>query len=474
MSRNASSDAPLQNAADGAPPTQQSTTDAQRAGFDFKRFLKGPQFLSWIGFGLLFVWVCWFTVSLRQQPLPRALPHQPQYLQDRFTYILLEPFIGLDFHHNYMAARTWRSRSDPYAELRGDPANARYTYPPLTLLAFSWTDMFPPGPIMKMTATNGVDSFFATSKAAILIWLVVIIVITCIAAWKSWATRERLGLPPLPLPFVLGATFASYPVIFELERGNCNTLPLLAIVVLVTALDWTNRRRADVAIGVCVALATGIKPYAIVLLLGLIALRRLRAAAFGVGALAIEALVFWPDLRRWLEVAHVQNQSVAPVYMDFSHSLISHWQIVWRDLGLPKMAEVLHAEPVVGSVLLIVTLAVSWRVFRSPLRTAMAWPFLLWLAAMATMVSPIAQDYNLLFIPLALLSAWSISDSWRVQLCIGAVVLWCQPFFIGLANLPWLLLKVISVMFVGVVIVRRLRPEPIDVPVLAPSATASS
>jgi hypothetical protein len=437
-----------------------------------RRYLEGSRTWTWVGAGLLIAWLLWLMLSLSQQPLPRAVPFQKNYLQNRFTYILLEPFLGLDFHHNYVAARTWRQGSDPYAELRGDPANRRYTYPPLTLVAFSWTDLFPPGPQMRMTGTDGVQSEFATSKPAILLWVAVIIGLIGFAAWKSWMTRWRLGLPPLPLPFVLGATLASYPVFFELERANCNTLPLLAIAVLVAALDSPDRRRGDVAAGLCVAVATGIKPYAIVLLIGLLALRRFRAMGYAIGWLVLQAIVFSPDLRRWLAVAHIQNQSTAPVYMDFSHSLIVHWQLIARDLGWPALAQ-WPARTVVGVLLLVATLAVGWQVFRRRAGNAIAWPFFLWLAAMATMISPIAQDYNLLFIPLAVLSAWSATDSWRIQLCVCLVLLWWQPFFIGLANLPWLLLKVISVALVGVLIVRRVQSSaPRSAAATVPPASA--
>jgi hypothetical protein len=446
---------PAEPAVPASNATQPNVPGASVVSGRVRRFVEGPRTFMWIGVGLLVVWLCWFGISLAQQPLPRAVPFQKNYLQDRFTYILLEPFIGLDFHHNYVAARTWRQGVDPYAELRGDPANVRYTYPPLTLVAFSWTDLFPPGPSMRMTGTNGAQSDFATSKPAILVWLAVILGLTGFAAWRSWLTRKDLGLAPLPLPFVLGATLMSYPVLFELERANCNTLPLLAIAVLVTALGRADRWRGDLMAGLCVALATGIKPYAIVLLIGLLALRRYRATAFALGWLVLQAIIFSPDLRRWLAVAHIQNMSYAPVYMDFSHSLIAHWQLIARDLGWPALAQ-MPAKTVTGGILMLTTLAVSWRVFRRGAGTAIAWPFLLWLAAMATMISPIAQDYNLLFIPLAVLSAWSATDSWRVQLCVGLVLLWWQPFFIGVANLPWLLLKVVSVILVGILIVCRL------------------
>ena len=437
-----------------APDEKPGSSRAQRDGFDLRRYIEGPRAFTWIGVGLLGAFVIWLFVSLQQQPLPRAVPLQPDYLKNRITYVQLQPFMGLDFQHNYAAARTWRQGKDPYAEMHGDPVFGQYTYPPLTLVAFSWTDLFPPGPLMRFNGTNGYQADFAASVPAILTWMAMIIGAVFLASMKSWKIRQQLGLPLLPLHFVLGAALASYPVLFELERGNCNVLPLLAIVALVAVLEWPDRRRGDIVAGLCIAAATGIKPYAIILLVGLVALRRFRAIAFALGWLLFEAIVFSPDLRRWMEIAKVQNQAAVPFYLDYSHSLISHWQLIARDLHWPQLAQ-LPAQTLVSVGLFGVIVAVAWRVFRRHQTLAIAWPFFLWLTAMATFVSPISNDYNLLFIPLAVLSVWSAADSWRLQLCVGSVLLWWQPFFIGLSNLPWLLLKAVGVMLVGILLVRR-------------------
>ena len=49
--------------------------------------------------------------------------------------------------------------------------------------------------------------------------------------------------------FVLGALFVSYPIVFEMERANCNALPLLAIMALVWCLDSPHRGRGDALAG---------------------------------------------------------------------------------------------------------------------------------------------------------------------------------------------------------------------------------
>src|SRR4051812_15095847 len=73
----------------------------------FARLLEGKRLLLWLGCALLLGCLCWWGANVTRRPLPRAVPLQPDYLKDRVTYIPYVPFLGLDFHHNYVAARAW-------------------------------------------------------------------------------------------------------------------------------------------------------------------------------------------------------------------------------------------------------------------------------------------------------------------------------------------------------------------------------
>jgi len=109
---------------------------------------------------------------------------------------------------------------------------------------------------------------------------------------------------------------------------------------------------------------------------------------------------------------------------------------------------------------LAVVLAVSWRVFRARPDSAVAWPYLLWLTTMGTLVNVTAYDYSLLYLPLAVLAAWDVRDSWRVHLCLAPAVAWWIPFSIGISGLPLPLLKVAGIFLVGVLVLRRLAAAP--------------
>jgi hypothetical protein len=188
-----------------------------------------------------------------------------------------------------------------------------------------------------------------------------------------------------------------------------------------------------------------------------VALRRFRAAGFAVAWLGVFCLTLWSDVERWLEVAKDSTAIQQTNYLSFSHSLISHWPLLARDFGLSQLAA-WNPTFVSGGGMLVVALLVSWRVFQSSNHRAITWPYLLWLAAIATFVSPVAQDYNLLFIPLAILAICRRRDSWFSQVCVLLVLPWWQPLFLGLSGLPWFLLKLVSVILIGWLVVERVTP----------------
>ncbi len=422
---------------------------------------RGPRPLLFAGIILLLVWAGWWGGSVLAKPMPRLLSGAPDHPDHGITYLVIWPFLGLDFQHNYAAVNAWLEGGNPYVHIRWDPMNQYYIYPPLTLLAFTWAGLFPPAHAslhLTVPAFNG-EITFPICFPPIFIWMAVITLIVAGAAWQSWRVRRRLALPDLPLPFVLAAALLSYPVIFETERGNCNVLPLLAITLLIPGLAHRYRLLGDLGVALCAAFAAGIKPYAVVLLLGLLALRRFRAAAFAAGLLAMQVGLLHSMFALWLGIARDASSFRVTNYLDSSHSLPAHWNLIWRDLGLPALARV-PPLVVVGSLVLAVVLAVSWRVFRARPTAAVAWPYLLWLTTMATLTSTVAHDYNLLFLPLAVLAAWDHRDPWWAQLCLLPMALWWQPLYLGITGLPWLILKVAGILLVGVVIVRRLQPAP--------------
>ena len=410
---------------------------------------------------LLVLWTGWWGVSLCR-PIPCLWPGPAVSERDRVTYLLIWPFVGVDFQHNYAAVNSWLDGHDPYVAIENDPMNGHYIYPPLTLLAFAWVGLFPPAAVHTVLSVSGPAGVaeFPYCRPAIFLWMAAIVAIVGLAAGQSWRIRRRLRLAPLPFVFVLGATLISYPVMFELERGNCDVLPLLALVLLVPALTLRPRLAGDLAAAACVGFAADTKAYPGILLLGLVALRRHRAAALAAALLLVPAVAFWQPFSEWLAIARADSANTTSVFMDYSHSLLVHWQLVWTTLGLPALGGRLPREAMVDGLVLAAVALVSWRVFRARAEPAAAWPYLLWLTTMGTLVNATAYDYSLLYLPVAVLAAWEPRDPWRVQLCLLPALTWWLPFYVGLGGLPLLLVKVAGIVLVGALVIRRLPPVP--------------
>jgi hypothetical protein len=416
------------------------------------------RWLTTAGVLLLLTWGAWWFASLRQ-PAPHLLGGSPIGTTERFTTIPSWSLIGLDFQHNYGGVDAWLHGENPYRAMGNDPMNARYIYPPLTLGAFAWTGAFPISKAIPVRLLRPDGEFtFLYSLKAIYAWLVASVAICVLAAWRSWRARDQRKLSPLPLLLIAGATLLSYPVMFELERGNCNVLPLLAIVGVVGLLARPRSWAADFGLAACVVLAAGIKAYPGILILGLVALRHFRAALLAGGLLLALVAGTWSAHASWLGIMRELTADNATSYYEYAHSLAMHWRILWRDLHLAGLAQI-PATPAVAAAVLVIVAQVSWRVFKSKTPANHAWPFLLWLTAMGTFVNKLSIDYNLIFVPFALFALWNARDRWWTHLVVLACALWCQPFYLGLSGATLLLLKFLSVAAVGQLICYRIVRE---------------
>ena len=207
-----------------------------------------------------------------------------------------------------------------------------------------------------------------------------------------------------------------------------------------------------------------IKVYPALLAVGLLGLRRWRAfAAFAAAGIAVAVLDFHA-IQRFLV-----NQRFLFHYVD-DICRLSASAAPWNH-PLPNVL----AGPLIGGKLgglamplgkaaaaafILALLAwVAYHVYHCPKRDVLAYPFFLWIVALATFASPVSNDYNLCFLPLAALAIWDRRDPLLVHVALVLMCLWWQPIAMSINGNLVLLLKVLGVMALGVGLVERAREQ---------------
>jgi len=383
--------------------------------------------LGLVGFALLGIWAYWWAVTCKQM----------QMVGVRELWIPAWSYIGLDFLHNYCAVPYWLEGGNVYLDQFGDPIGREYAYPPIMLPLFAW--------VLMMGAQSATLTWTAASAA-----------VFAVAAWAGWRVRRTLGLFNLPLPFVVGVVLLSTPVMFHLERGNCDVIVLLMLLAAVALLRRRASWPADLACAACLAIATWTKVYPVILLPGLLALRRPRPFVLGGLFCAAIGLAMWDPTMDWINRSKdiVRHHPMSGAH--HAHSISGSWRFIWFQYDVAF----LRAIPgLVGAsiILLPLTLWTSWHVYRCPERMRLAYPYLLWLCAAGTFWFPVSMDYKLFFLPLVVVAVWDVKDRLLVQAFVAVMLLWWQPFAMPIPPWPLLLFKLLGLVGVMISLVARAR-----------------
>jgi hypothetical protein len=411
---------------------------------------------------LLLLWLVWWTASFLRKVPELYRPPGVSLAMPVYTYL------GVDFIHNEAGVLTWRNAGSPYPHLVGDPINPHYLPPPLTLYAFSWTLAFPPDYIVTDPRHTSILSDQIPYPArAILVWFIASTGILLAAVWWALRCRRRLGLAPLPGAFIFALTLFSYPVTFELERGNFNVLVLFFIFA--ATLWWPRVRkalRAEAVAGFCAGIAAALKVFPLILFPGFLVLRRYVAAVAMVVTVALVWLGTAHLMTHWTYLAAYIAKTQADAIPFPMHSLSILWHFFWKGTPLGSLSGG------TGALLAIAPPAVlvGGALFFSPVRDRFAYPFLLWLAALGTFAMMISVDYNLLLLLVATIALWKRGDPWWIHVALVPwwVVLqpfllvpdvcrdawWCCAIFLGM--------KVWSILAVGGLLLWRLHTAPRD------------
>jgi hypothetical protein len=412
-----------------------------------KRILR---IVGWWGGGLLlFVWGAWWLLSfIGMQFFLRQEFGFPSFVQ-----------LGVDFFHNFGAASLWMKGGDPYLQSFGD-SRGLYTYPPILLPMFSWC--------AGLTIRGAIALWFIAACAMLTVCLVIV-----------QFDRERLKLAVVPWTLTAALVLWSMPVLFELERGQCDVISLLMLCIAVWALarcHWAG----DVAAGVLVALAAWIKIYPALMIPGLFVLRRYTAGGAALVAVVLIGFVCHSIEPNWIsEVAVTQNDRVnafastldwirgRPVtppqysgyapYQTFSHSITNVLPETLAVWGYESFASVPWLMPVAlfaGGWIIFV----SWSIFKCLDRDRLYLSFLLWLCLMATLVLPVSYDYNLLYAPFFFLALLASPRSTRwYAITFVTALLWLQPMNWFTSPMWSAIFKIAPVFLMGVVLVMETR-----------------
>lgn len=391
-------------------------------------------FYIWTAVGLLglALWAGWWSLSWKRNVLVGV----------NQTWIMGWRFLGLDFLNNYQASRCWLSGGNPYRDAIDDPLTRAFCYPPLVLPTFAWCGWFTPG-------------------RAFHIFLLALGSISVLGVWSACRARKDLGLERLPFALVLAAVLFSTPLLYALERGNFDLLVLPPLLLAA----WCLRERGwlrDGLAGLCLAYAAGIKVYPGLLILGLIPLRRPRALVLCCLS-GMLLLLFHPGdyaaFRANAAAMVAQNDPQVNRFLGWTmHSLSATWPLLVEPLGwnlltrLPgNVAAALILGPVLGWV--------SWRLYRCPEPRRVILPYFFWLTAAATFFPPVANDYSLVFLPLAVAAIWDRRDPVMVHVCMGLLLLSWQPWQLEVGPRVLIFGKVAAVWAVGVSLATRIHEQ---------------
>lgn len=380
---------------------------------------------------LLVLWIAWWGVSFYRHELQggRHLWFQP-------------PLFGGDFYYHIdRAARVWWQGGDPYGDRDYEHM---YFYPPMVPRLFAWV--------------NCMDA-----RYSLMIWWAALVAMFVAAAWAAVAARRRLGLTPIrPIVAVVLILFST-PVLFALERGQCDPVSLLLILVALPLLK-SRSKWAQYAAGVLLCLGPWIKIYPGLLAVGMLGLRRWRAfAAFAVAGVALAAADFHA-IGRFLA-----NQQFLFRYVDqICH--LSAGAVPWNHplpnvlggllIGTRLDGLAMPLGKIAAAAFILTLLAwVAYHVYRCPNRDVLGYPFFLWILALATFANPVSNDYNLCFLPLAALAIWDRRDPLLVHVALVLLCLWWQPVAMSINGNLILVLKLLGVMVLGVGLVERAREQ---------------
>jgi hypothetical protein len=380
---------------------------------------------------MLVCWCFWWVFSLQQQELLAG------------KHLWVPPSWGgkmaCDFYnHVDYAARIWWNGGDPYAD-----KIKFFPYPPSEMRLFAWVN-------------------FMTPRAALIVWLTLMTGIIAAAARTASLWRRRLFLGEIPPIVSVVMILYSTPVLFAMERAQYDPLSLLFILAALPLLNHSSKWLQFLA-GAILCLAPWTKVYPGLIFVGLIGLKRWRALAGFVVTGMVIAMVFLQNGEMQMFLAnntiHIQKADKLALYLageikPTNHPLPTALASLWLGTKLSWLG--LLPGKMMAVILLMLPLSwVTYHVHKCPQRGALTYPYLLWIVALATFALPVSNDYNVLFLPLAVLTVWDRRDPLMLQASLALLLIWWQPIAMPINAMALFIIKLLGLGAVAVCLVKR-------------------
>lgn len=383
----------------------------------------------------LIIWCAWWGVSFHRQHIQGG------------RHLWFPPAFGVDFYYHVdLPARIWWTGGNPYAE-KSIENGFFFPYPPTEMRLFAWVNMMTP-------------------KVALLIWLSAMATIVAAAAWSASRWRRRLQLNEIqPLTAVTLALWST-PFLFAMERGQYDPLSLL---VILAALPLLSRKSngAQFLAGAVLCFAPWIKVYPGLIFVGLLGLRRWWASlGFIVSGLVIAIYFFYTgEMQNFLVNNTLHMKMADDLALSFSgelclwnHPLPTALAGIWLNTKFSGLG-LLTGKVLSALILLAGLFWVTYHVYHCPNRDVLAYPYFLWIVALATFAPQISNDYNLVFLPLAVLTVWDRRDPVPVHIALALLLIWWQPVRLPINADLLMGIKILGVGAVAVCLVNRAREQ---------------
>lgn len=394
---------------------------------------RGTTALHFVSLAFLVIWCVWWALSIERGELAGV---RRGWMLRCFTP---ETFGGDFIWHVDSPTRLWLSGENPY-DAKGD--GDILLYPPLVLRAFAWVELL-------------------NSHRGRAIWMAALALMTAVSCRRVWNDRKRLGLEEWPFSTVLAAMLFSTPVVFAMERGQFD-LVTAPLVLAGLALIRHESRIGQWMAGAVMAVAPLLKVYPGILGAGLLGLRRGRVlAGFVIAGLAV-SVALRDETRQFLGNIDLHSGKAraflqwdqGTLVHPWNHSIPDNWQRVWRDTPLRFLSRIpghLAAAVILGTLLV----AVSRRVSQCAERDVLAFPYLMWIVAVGAFVPPMANSYNLMFLPLAAIAVCSRRDPLPCRLLFWGSLVWLVPVELPVEGRWLFLMKIGTLAAVGWSLVQR-------------------